>query len=77
MILPEGFAGRFSTAMREMRVTRGRLADKLKLTRGAVGHWASGRRTPPDPTTIETIAQELGVRPAWLAFGDGEMLGGG
>jgi transcriptional regulator with XRE-family HTH domain len=49
------------------------LAERLGLTRGAINHWANGRRTPSSET-IEQLSQELQVRAAWLAFGDGEMV---
>ena len=47
--------------------------------RGTLGHsrqmihrYLSGKRLPP-LEFVQEAASELGVRPAWLAFGDGDM----
>ena len=64
-----------SSRMREAITLRGinrkQLALALGVTRSAVDYWMSGERTP-DTATLERIAIVLGVRPSWLAFGEGE-----
>lgn len=52
-------------------INRKQLALALGVTRSAVDYWMSGERTP-DTVTLERIAIVLGVKPSWLAFGEGE-----
>ncbi len=67
------FKDRFSLALETAQKTYTDLAADLgDVTRSAVGHWASGRRTP-DNGDIARIAELLGVRAAWLAFGEEPM----
>lgn len=44
------------------------LAQDLNQTRGAIGHYLNGRRTP-SLLQFEIIAESLGVHPAWLLYG--------
>ncbi len=44
------------------------LARSLGSTRGAIGHYLSGRRNP-NLSQLETIAKSLQVHPAWLLYG--------
>ena len=70
---PSTFGERLTVAIEHRGLTHEALAERLGLTRGAINHWANGRRTPSSET-IEQLSQELQVRAAWLAFGDGEMV---
>lgn len=46
--------------MRELKVTQERLAERLGVTQGAIGHWLSGRREP-SIDVINKILRELGL----------------
>lgn len=46
--------------MRELKVTQERLAERLGVTQGAIGHWLSGRREP-SIEVINKILRELGL----------------
>jgi DNA-binding phage protein len=54
---------------------RGRGIEKLATISGLKRStpWRALRQTRPTISTCERLAEALGVRPAWLAFGDGEM----
>jgi transcriptional regulator with XRE-family HTH domain len=72
----ETFGERLKHALSLKGSTLGALALDLDrtghgVTRSAVGHWSRGRCTP-DMATINAIADALGVRAAWLAFGEGK-----
>lgn len=49
-------------------VSQEKIADVLGCTRGAVGHYLSGRRNPT-LSQLETIAGLLQLDPGWLVFG--------
>lgn len=72
MPTPSTFGERLSLAMVAAGLSDETLATKLRMTRGGVNHWQHGRRAP-GAAKVELIAAALGVRSAWLAFGDGEM----
>jgi transcriptional regulator with XRE-family HTH domain len=57
------------------RVTQSAIGAVLGLSEAAYGHWEKGRALPDLKTVVELSAL-LGVRPAWLAFGDGEREAG-
>jgi len=54
--------------MREKKISQEAIAKSLGNTRGAVGHYLSGRRQP-SLQQLETIAEKLEVHPAWLLYG--------
>ena len=56
--------------MRACGISHQTLADRLGCTRGAVGHYLSGRRRP-SLKQLSGIAQALQVAPAWLLHGNG------
>lgn len=64
------FAKRLTEALDAAGKSYTDLAGALgDISRSGVGHWASGRRTPGNED-IARIAALLGVRAAWLAFGE-------
>lgn len=65
-------AQRLVLALRERGVSQQHLSESLDVGRSAVSHWAKGRRAI-DVELAKRIAEILCIRPAWLAFGDGEM----
>ena len=72
---PNTVPGRLRAAMKATNVTQAELARRTEFNPSTVSHWLKARRTPPS-TTIETIAAALGIRAAWLAYGDGSMRDG-
>lgn len=69
---PEGdtFHARLRSAMTWRRVSAVRLARAAKIERPSLLRLLRGvSKTGPRLTTIETLAECLGVSPAWLAFG--------
>lgn len=73
MDTPPTLHERLKFAMRHADKTHAQLAETLDKARSAVTHWCTGRNEP-DRGDIERIAEELHVRAAWLAFGDGPMV---
>ncbi len=69
----ETFPDRLREAITYAGVGRPEFAQVIGVTQSAVGHWLSARRSP-DIDMLAKIAQFLGVRAAWLAFGDGPMI---
>jgi transcriptional regulator with XRE-family HTH domain len=68
--MAENWIDRVRDWMTREGVSQGNLAAALDCTRGAVGHYLSGRRQPT-LAQMERIAQAMGVHPAWLLFGVG------
>ncbi len=58
--------------MQVLGLSQERMAKVLACTRGAVGHYLSGRRSPT-LDQLELIATELQVDPCWLIFGGGKV----
>jgi DNA-binding XRE family transcriptional regulator len=54
------------------RVSQRELGDVVGLSDVAVGAWEDGRNEP-SLFHVALMADHMGVRPAWLAFGDGPM----
>lgn len=54
------------------KTTQQQLADAIERDQSTISHWITGRKKP-DTDTIALAATALGVRSAWLAFGDGDM----
>lgn len=69
------FPRRLAAALEERGLTQASLAHRAGVNPSSVSHWVTGRREP-DLDTINSVAGFLGVSPAWLAFGDGEMVDG-
>ena len=63
------WTGRARAQMRARGVSQQDLSRLLDCTRGAVGHYLSGRRHP-SLEQMETIAKVLGVDLLWLLRGD-------
>lgn len=61
---------RAKAQMRAHGISHQVLAEKLGCTRGAVGHYLSGRRGP-SLKQLSRIARALHVTPAWLLHGNG------
>lgn len=59
---------RVKSRMKELGITQELLANKMGITRGAIGHYLSGLRQPPLPK-FQKLAAILKVDPAWLQFG--------
>ena len=58
--------------MQALGLSQEKMAKVLACTRGAVGHYLSGRRSPT-LDQLELIATELQVDPCWLIFGGGKV----
>ena len=62
----ETWQDRVRSVMKEKRVTQDALTDVLGVsTRGAVGHYLSGRREP-SADQLRSLAEFLGVNISWL-----------
>lgn len=59
---------RAKECMKLAGISQEKIADVLGCTRGAVGHYLSGRRNPT-LSQLETIAGLLQLDPGWLVFG--------
>ena len=59
---------RLKERMKSLQMTQEMLANKLGITRGAVGHYLGGRRSPP-MEHFEKLATVLKTSPAWLQYG--------
>ena len=58
-------AARLVRAMAARGFTQTSLADEIGVTRGAIGHWISGRGAPLAPTLVR-LAAALSVTPDYL-----------
>ncbi len=68
------FQDRLQQVLIARDVSQAELARRLDVVPSAVNHWLSGRREPASQT-LSAAAAVLEVRVAWLAFGDGPMVG--
>lgn len=66
------FSGRFVLALRLRNAHCKPLAYQLGYAHSTLLDWARGKYYPRLPAALD-IAQALRVRPAWLAFGEGDM----
>jgi transcriptional regulator with XRE-family HTH domain len=72
-----GFGARVLQARMMMSARVGRvvsqteLGETLGVTGVTIGRWEEGGREPSSLGDLERLAEALGVRAAWLAFGDG------
>jgi transcriptional regulator with XRE-family HTH domain len=57
-------------------VSQAEIAEAMGVTRMTVSNWEAGK-PPSDLGIITKLAFVLGVRAAWLAFGEEPMRGGG
>lgn len=69
---------KFNERLRESRhaagLTQEQLADRLGLTRSAVGQWESDKlQTCPSTEHLLSLAEQLDVSFEWLATGRGHM----
>ena len=72
----ETWQDRVRSVMKEKRVTQDALTDVLGVsTRGAVGHYLSGRREP-SADQLRSLAEFLGVNISWLLLGTGPKTSG-
>lgn len=55
--------------MQSRGISQEELAASLSCTRGAIGHYLSGRRTP-SLEQLGRLAERLQTDPAWLVFGE-------
>jgi len=60
--------------MKEIGLSQEMLANALGCTRGAVGHYLSGRREP-SLERLGIIAETLGLDTKWMVFGEDEWGG--
>ena len=58
-------------ALTAKQMTQAELASKIGVSKAAVSQWISGRKAP-ESENIQKIAEILGVRAAWLTYGEGE-----
>ncbi len=72
MFQSDTWKGRLKLRLQAVGLAQEELAEKLGCTRGAVGHYLSGRRSP-SLQRVEAIARILRVHPAWLLYGTGEV----
>jgi transcriptional regulator with XRE-family HTH domain len=64
-----GFVDRLNEAVDRANITQDKLSKKLGVSRPAVGHWLTGKRTPSD-SQLRKIAEVLHVTTGWLLRGD-------
>ena len=69
----KAYADRLSSALHKRGLNQVELARLAKITKGAVGHYLVGRRTPR-PQITTRFAEILGVRREWLSCGHGKMF---
>ena len=69
--MTESWMDRARKQMQLLGIPQGKLAKNLDCTRGAIGHYLSGRRNPT-LEQLDKIAQLLNVNPAWLLYGMSE-----
>lgn len=66
--MTETWMDRAKNQMQRLSIHQEGLAANLGCTRGAIGHYLSGRRKPT-LEQLDKIAQLLNVNPAWLLYG--------
>lgn len=64
-------AQRIAQARRDAGLTKGQLAEKLKVSRASVGNWekTQGKAMTPRDDNLEAIAKHTGVSKNWLLTG--------
>ena len=71
MARTETIGDRLRTAKGKTGVEK--LAGRSGVTARAIWLILGGQKAGPQPDTIRRLAAACGVRPGWLAYGDGEM----
>ncbi|MFN3703501.1 helix-turn-helix transcriptional regulator [Thermomonas sp.] len=64
-------AGRIRKARLRVGMSQQQLAERLKVTRGAVANWEGANGVAPATERLQRIAQETGASFEWLATGRG------
>jgi transcriptional regulator with XRE-family HTH domain len=67
---PATLAERIVTARHAANLSQGRLAQRIGVSRGAVGQWETGA-TEPNDSNLRRVAIETGAPYEWLATGRG------
>lgn len=70
---PKDFGARLRQAMRAKEMTAEELHALGGYSRWYVSCLRTGKRRNPSIAVVADLAQCLGVRAGWLAFGEGEM----
>ncbi|MDW3095406.1 MAG: helix-turn-helix transcriptional regulator [Gammaproteobacteria bacterium] len=65
-------AHRITQARKSRGLSQELLAERLKISRGACGHWERGKALPSTEHLTE-LSKILNVRLEWLINGEGEM----
>ncbi len=74
LLMTDSWMDRARNQMQRLGISQEKLATDLSCTRGAIGHYLSGRRKPT-LEQLDKIAQLLNVNPAWLLYGQfGEAI---
>lgn len=74
-LLKDTFGHRLRIARADVGISQRELGIRVGVSVQAVSQWEADRAEPLKLRVIGEIACVLGVRPSWLAFGDGEMRG--
>lgn len=64
----ESLGRRIAMSRKIANLTQQQLADRLCISRAAVGQWETDATTPA-VDTILAVSRVIGVSPEWLAFG--------
>ena len=66
------YSARKAKESRELRtITQATIGDALGVSQGTVNRWELDLKQPQTLELLERLAAWLGVRPGWLAFGQG------
>ena len=65
-------AHRIRAARKATGLSQEKLAERMKISRGACGHWERGKAAP-STGHLTKLASILNVRIEWLACGSGNM----
>ncbi len=65
-------ASRITQARKLRGLSQASLAERMKISRGACGHWERGKASP-STSHLTKLAQILNVQFEWLATGKGAM----
>ena len=65
------FQERFNLALKKADFTGAQLAEKTKLSAGAISHWRTGRRDIQSYKAASKVAEALNVSADWLMYGRG------
>ena len=65
-------AQRITQARKDRGLSQAHLAERMKISRGACGHWERGKASP-STQHLTKLAQILNVSLEWLVTGTGNM----